>query len=74
MILNDALTLKLRQVEALANEKKAKDDAEKARANAVAEQIEKAHRDSVSKEIELRKIEAQKKEDEARKKLGDKNN
>lgn len=73
MILNDALNLKLQQVEVLEGEKKAKDDAEKARVNAIIRQIEQNHHDSVSKEIEMRKTEAQKKEAEARKQLEDKN-
>ena len=58
IILNDALNLKMQQVEVLANEKKAKEDAEKARVNAIIQQIEQNHRDSVSKEIEMRKEEA----------------
>ena len=72
MVIDDALNQKMKQVQMLADEKKAKDDAEKARVNAIIQQIEQNHRDSVSKEIEMRKMEAQKKEAEARKKLEDK--
>lgn len=71
--LDEALNQKLKQVQELASEKKARDDAEKARANAIIQQAEQNHRDSVSKEIELRKQDAQKKEAEARKQLEDKN-
>ena len=73
MILNDALNLKMQQIGTLAAEKKTREDAEKARVNAIVRQIEQNHRDSVSKEIELRKIDAEKKEAEARKKLEEKN-
>ncbi len=69
ILLDEAINLKMKQIKMLANEKKAKEDAEKARVNAIIQQIEQNHRDSVSKEIELRKLEAQKKEVEARKKL-----
>ena len=72
MILNDALTLKMQQVEVLASEKKSREDAEKSRVNAIIKQIEQNHRDSVSKEIEMRKAEAEKKEAEARKQLEEK--
>ena len=72
MILDDALNLKMQQVEALAAEKKAKEDAEKSRVNAIIQQIQENHRDSVSKEIEMRKMEARKKEAEAMKQLEDK--
>lgn len=73
MALDEALNQKLKQVQVLADEKKAKDDAEKARANAIIQQIQQNHHDSVSKEIEMRKLDARKKEAEARKQLGDKN-
>ena len=72
MILNDALNLKMQQIEGLAKEKKSKEDAERARVKAMIQEIEQKHRDSVSKEIEMRKIEALKKEAEARKELEDK--
>lgn len=72
IILDDVLNQKIKQVETIAAEKKARDDAEKARVNAIIQQIQQSHRDSVSKEIELRKIEAEKKEAEARKQLEDK--
>ena len=72
MILDDALKQKLAQVQMLSDEKKAKDDAEKARIDSIVKQIEQNRRDSISKEIEIRKAEAQKKEAEARKKLDDK--
>ncbi len=71
ILLDDAINLKMHQIAVLANEKKAKANAEKARVNAIIQQIEQNHRDSVSKEIEMRKMEAQKKEIEARKKLQD---
>ncbi|MGH2648735.1 MAG: hypothetical protein ACRDE8_14255 [Ginsengibacter sp.] len=71
ILLDEAINLKMQQIEMLANEKRAKAEAEKARVNAIIKQIEQNHRDSVSKEIELRKIEAQKKEAEARKLLED---
>lgn len=67
--LDDALQQKLAQVELLANEKKAKENAEKARVDSIVKQIEQNRRDSISKEIEARKAEAEKKEIEARKKL-----
>lgn len=73
MILNDALNFKMGQIDALAREKNAKEAAEKARVNAVIQQIEQGHRDSVRKEIETRKMEAEKKETEARKQLENKN-
>jgi hypothetical protein len=73
IILDDALNLKMQQIGLLASEKKAMDDAEKSRVNAIIHQIEQNRRDSVSKEIEMRKLEAQKKEAEARKQLEDKN-
>jgi hypothetical protein len=69
MLLDNAINLKMQQIKILANEKKEKEDAEKARVKAIIQQIEQNHRDSVSKEIEMRKIEAQKKEIEARKQL-----
>jgi hypothetical protein len=72
IMLNDALTLKMQQVEVLASEKKSREDAEKSRVNAIIKQIEQNHRDSVSKEIEMRKAEAEKKEAEARKQLEEK--
>ena len=73
MILNDALNFKIGQTDALAKEKNTKEEAEKARVNAVIQQIEQSHRDSVRKEIETRKMEAEKKEAEARKQLENKN-
>ena len=72
MILDDALKQKLAQVQTLSDEKKAKDEVEKARIDSIVKQIEQKRRDSISKEIEIRKAEAQKKEAEARKKLDDK--
>jgi len=72
MVLDDALKQKLAQVKILSDEKKAKDDAEKARIDSIVKHIEQNRRDSISKEIEIRKAEAQKKEAEARKKLDDK--
>ena len=72
IILDNALNLKMQQIGVLANEKKAMDDAEKSRVNAIIHQIEQNRRDSVSKEIEMRKMEDQKKEAEARKQLEDK--
>jgi hypothetical protein len=74
IILDDALNQKMKQIDSLAAKNKARADAEKARVNALIEQIEQNRHDSISKEIEARKIEAQKKEEEARKKLGMKNN
>ena len=71
--LDDALNQKLQQVQMLAEEKKARDDAEKARADAIIRLAEQNHHDSVGKEIEMRKAEAQKKEEEARKQLDEKN-
>ena len=71
--LDDALQQKLAQVQMLANEKKAKENAEKARVDSIVKQIEQNRRDSVSKEIEARKAEAEKKEIEARKKLEENN-
>jgi hypothetical protein len=73
IVLDDALNQKINQVQMLRDEKKAKDDAEKARVNAIIQQIQQNHRDSISKEIEMRKQEAEKKEAEARKQLDDKN-
>jgi hypothetical protein len=73
MILNDALNFKLQQIEVLEGEKKAREEAEKVRVNAIIQQIEQNRRDSVSKEIEMRKMEALQKEAEARKQLEDKN-
>jgi hypothetical protein len=73
MVLNDALNFKIGQIDALAREKNAREEAEKARVNAVIEQIEQGHRDSVRKEIETRKMEAEKKEAEARRQLENKN-
>ena len=72
MVLDDALKQKLAQVQMLSDEKKAKDDAEKARIDSIVKKIEQNRRDSISKEIEIRKAEAQKKEAEARKKLENK--
>lgn len=71
MVLDDALKQKLAQVQMLSDEKKAKDDAEKARIDSIVKQIEQNRRDSISKEIEIRKAEAEKKEAEAGKKLDD---
>ena len=70
--LDDALKQKLAQMQMLTNEKKATDDAEKARVDSIVKEIERNRRDSISKEIEIRKAEAEKKEIEARKKLEDK--
>jgi hypothetical protein len=67
--LDDALQQKLAQVQKLANEKRAKKNAEKARVDSIVKEIEQNRRDSISKEIEVRKAEAEKKEIEARKKL-----
>lgn len=72
IVLDNALKQKLAQVQMLANEKKAKDDAEKARVDSIVKQIEQNRHDSIGKEIEMRKAEAEKKEAEARKKLEDK--
>jgi hypothetical protein len=69
MVLDDALKQKFEQVQKLADERKVKDDIEKARIDSIVKQIERNRRDSISKEIELRKAEAEKKETEARKKL-----
>ena len=69
VLLDEAINLKMQQINLLANEKKAKENEEKEKVNAIIQQIEQNHRDSVSKEIELRKIEAQKKEAEARRQL-----
>lgn len=71
IILDNAINLKLKQIEVLASEKRAKDNAEKARVDSIVKQIKQNTRDSISKEIEMRKAEAEKKEAEARKKLGD---
>jgi hypothetical protein len=71
IILDNAINLKLKQIEVLASEKGAKDNAESARVDSIVKQIEQTRRDSISKEIELRKAEAEKKEAEARKKLQD---
>ena len=70
--LDNALNEKIKQIQLLESEKKSREDAEKARVDAIIQQIQQNHRDSVSKEIEERKIEAQKKEEEARKHLDDK--
>ena len=69
MVLDDALKQKFAQIQMLADKKKAKDAAEKARVDSIVGQIEQSRRDSISKEIEMRKAEAEKKEAEARKKL-----
>jgi hypothetical protein len=71
IIFDNALKQKLAQVQMLADEKKAKDNAEKARVDSIIKQIEQNRRDSIGKEIEMRKAEAEKKEAEARKKLED---
>ena len=67
--LDNALQQKLAQVQLLANEKKAREDAEKTRVDSMVKEIEQNKRDSISKEIQIRKAEAEKKEIEARKKL-----
>ena len=71
MVLNNALNLKLTQVNALATAKRDSIDDLRRQQEAMLKQQDKQRRDSLAKEVELSKIEAQKKESEAWTKLSD---
>jgi hypothetical protein len=71
MILNNALNMKLSQVNAMATAKTDSLDDLRRQQEALIKQQDKQRRDSLAKEVELSKIEAQKKEAEAWTKLSD---
>ena len=69
IVLNNAVTQKMTEINTLGSALQAKKDEERKRQLDSLKRVDMMRKDSVAKEIELRKQEAAKKEEEARKKL-----
>ena len=69
IVLNNAVTQKMTEINSLHTQLMAKREAERQRQLDSLQKIDMARKDSIAKEIEIRKQEAAKKEEEARKKL-----